>query len=331
MKYRLLNFLVCPCCKESFELKIYRETNGEIEDGELICKKCKKTYEINCGIPRILPDLLSESKEKTAKQFGWEWQNFSKMYKEYKKQFLNWIYPINQDFFRNKIVLDAGCGMGRLIYYSAKFGAKEVIGIDLSSAVDVAYEYTKDIPNAHIVQADIYNLPFKRDFDFIYCIGVLHHLPHPERGFRKLLEYLKPRGTVSAWVYGKEGNLLLKLLDPIRRHITSKMPLTILDLLSVIITLFLYPIIKLIYRPLNKLLTQRIVNHLPQNAFFYYLSDFRFRHIHLIIFDQFQAPIANYYTREEFGKWFTNADLKNIRISWHNRNSWKGCGELVVK
>ena len=54
----------------------------------------------------------------------------------------------------------------------------------------------------HVVQADIYNLPVKdNSFDFIFSLGVLHHLPDPELGYQLLIPLLKERGALFIWVY----------------------------------------------------------------------------------------------------------------------------------
>jgi len=327
MKLKLLKFLVCFSCGRPFKLEVYFKDN-EIKEGLLACTKCGKSYPIKNYIPRILPPQLNKQTKKTAESFTYEWKNFSNLYNQYKRQFLDWVFPIKPQFFKNKIILDAGCGVGRHVFHSARFGAKEVIGVDLSNSVDVAYQHVKRLPNVHIIQADIYNLPFKRDFDFIYSIGVLHHLPYPERGFRQLLKYLKANGKVFACVYGREGNKLLRGVLLLRR-ITTKLPLRLTEALSFLFMVFLFPTIRLIYRPLNnKKFTKRLAEALPQNAFFNYLSDFTFKQTHSIIFDQLFAPIANYYTKEEFSKWFKNAKLKDIVITQRNNNSWRGFGRL---
>ncbi|CCD22794.1 protein-arginine omega-N methyltransferase HMT1 NDAI_0A06400 [Naumovozyma dairenensis CBS 421] len=46
----------------------------------------------------------------------------------------------NKDFFKDKIVLDVGCGTGILSMFAAKHGAKHVIGVDMSSIIEMARE-----------------------------------------------------------------------------------------------------------------------------------------------------------------------------------------------
>ena len=315
MKLKLLDFIVCPKCKSEFKLEV-NEKDDEIKEGKLICNKCCTSYPVRNYIPRILLKL-DPIEKKTAKTFGYEWTNFSKLYDTYKQQFLDWIKPLKPSFFKNKVVLDAGCGVGRHVFYSAIFGAKDIIGIDFSNSVDVAYQHVKQFSNAHIIQSDIYNLPFKKPFDFIYSIGVLHHLPCPEKGFRKLIKHLKPKAHILIWVYGREGNLLLKTLLVLRK-LTIKLPFKINKLISLFILILLYPIL-LLYKPFKKI-------NLPHRDFLIYLSNFSLNQIHSIIFDQLIAPIANYYRKEEIEQWFTNAGLKNVLISCRNKNSWKGTG-----
>ncbi|SCU82862.1 LANO_0B07690g1_1 [Lachancea nothofagi CBS 11611] len=46
----------------------------------------------------------------------------------------------NKDLFKDKIVLDVGCGTGILSMFAAKSGAKHVIGVDMSSIIEMARE-----------------------------------------------------------------------------------------------------------------------------------------------------------------------------------------------
>lgn len=353
MKIGLLNKIVCIKCKNKLKLETFLKHDSEIMDGLLHCIKCKARYFIINGVPRMISDDLGaeflaqygdyfkkynlelpthsdKSKRKmvkTAKGFGYEWKMFSRIHSIYEEQFLDWISPIKKEFFKNKLVLDAGCGKGRHTYYAAKYGA-EVIGIDLSEAVDSAYQNTKHLKNAHIVQANIYELPFKDNlFDYMYSIGVLHHLPNPQAGFNSLLKHLKKGSPISAWVYGKENNGLLRIADPIRIGLFSHLPLPVNVALSWTFTILLWPFMKWLYPAIDKIIpSEGIKNKLPQWGFFIYLSKLNFEIIHSIIFDQMLAPIANYYTKDQFQRWFTEAKLRDVYITWRNRNSWRGLG-----
>ncbi len=44
----------------------------------------------------------------------------------------------NPHLFKDKIVLDVGCGTGILCMFAAKAGAKKVIGVDMSNIIDQA-------------------------------------------------------------------------------------------------------------------------------------------------------------------------------------------------
>src|SRR3989338_7881926 len=190
MKQRLLSYLACPFCGDSLELTIQQSEDEEITEG-VLQSACGRSFTITRSVPRMMTSL-SGLKQKTAKSFGFEWNTFVKMFTAYQENFLNYIAPIQENFFKDKLVLDAGCGVGRHTYWAAKFGAREVIGVDFSDAVDASYENTKNLPNVHIVQADIYHLPFKKEtFDFAFSIGVLHHLPDPEKGFQSIIPFVK--------------------------------------------------------------------------------------------------------------------------------------------
>ena len=49
----------------------------------------------------------------------------------------------NRHVFKDKIVLDVGCGTGILSMFAKKAGAKHVYGIDMSSIIDHAKEIVK--------------------------------------------------------------------------------------------------------------------------------------------------------------------------------------------
>ena len=57
----------------------------------------------------------------------------------------------NKHLFRDKVVLDVGCGTGILSMFAAKAGAKMVIGVDCSTIVEQAKEIVKENKMDHVI------------------------------------------------------------------------------------------------------------------------------------------------------------------------------------
>lgn len=329
MKERLLQYVVCPLCHSPFEMEAGRRDGEEIMDARLECTGCGRGYPVYRGIPRLLPPELEPEKERTASAFGWEWTNYVEMHPEYEAQFLDWIQPLGPEFFRDRVVLDAGCGIGRHAYFAARYGAREVIGMDLSAAVETSFRNFGRLPNAHVVQADIYNPPFRYrqeggDFDFVYSIGVLHHLPDPRAGFESLLRLVRPGGTIFGWVYGYENNAVVhRFINPVRKNVTTRLPHAAVNAISWPLAAALQATVKGVYRPLKG---TAVFERLPSAAYLYSLSGFGFRQNLSIVFDHLVAPTAYYIRREDYERWFTENGLEDVELSWRNENSWRGRG-----
>ena len=334
MKPKLLTYLVCPSCKTDLSLTSTKSENEEIIEGELSCSSCKRSFPITRGVPRF-SDLSSIEKEKqeTATNFGWQWTHFTQEDTLYADQLLGWLKPVTPDFFKDKVVIEGGCGKGRHTQLAAQWGARDVIGIDLSAAVDSAYASTRDLPNAHIVQTDIYNLPFKQAFDYAFSVGVLHHLPDPKAGFESLASKVKKGGYISAWVYGAENNeWITRWVNPVREKLTSKMNQRALLQLSKVPTVSVYLATKLIYGPLNRSKGgESIARHLFYNDYLKAIAPFGWREQHTIVFDHLVAPTAFYISRAEFETWWRDINAEDVVITWHNKNSWCGFGRLSNK
>ncbi|MBI5818650.1 MAG: methyltransferase domain-containing protein [Verrucomicrobia bacterium] len=332
MKRELLKWLVCPACVNAFRLEAVGAEDTEVIEGRLTCKGCGASYPILRGIPRILPATMIEEQQRTAGAFGWEWNRFSRLLglDLYTEQFLDWIAPLSAETVRGKLVLDAGCGMGRFSAVCSHLGAREVVAVDISRAVEAAWENTKHLSNVHVVQASIYDLPLRRevgDFEFVFSIGVLHHLPQPRAGFCSLARHLKPGGTLAAWVYGYENNeWVVRYINPIRLWITSRLPHRVLYILSMLIALPLQLMLKLVYAPTERVRALGFLKRLLPYKYFFWLSRFGFRHTHNVVFDHLVAPKADYLKHEEFAEWFDGAGLIDKTITARNENSWRGHG-----
>jgi SAM-dependent methyltransferase len=329
LKEKLLSYLVCPACNESLEMSVERVEQQEIMEGVLSCNACAASFPITRGIPRFAPLTEVESdKQATAANFGWQWQHFTEDDARYAEQFLGWISPVTPDFFRDRVVLEGGCGKGRHTQLAARWGAQDVVGIDLSAAVETAFDATRSLPNAHIIQADIYRLPLARKFDYAFSVGVLHHLPDPRGGFMSLASKVKPGGYLSAWIYGAENNeWITRFVDPVRERITSRLDQRVLLQLSKIPAAFMYVATKLVYGPLNRN-GSAVAKHLFYNDYLRAIAPFGWREQHLIVFDHLVAPTAFYIPRGEFDAWWRELGAREVTISWHNKNSWRGRGVM---
>lgn len=119
-------------------------------------------------------------------------------------------------------LLDAGTGIGPKVETMCRLSPGEVFGIDISDSVIAAYKNTRHLPNAHIIQADLFYPPFKKNlFNFIICDGVIHHTPDPRKGFLALSRYLVHNGIFSLHVYKKMGPIREFTDDFIRAHSTE--------------------------------------------------------------------------------------------------------------
>ena len=256
---------------------------------------------------------------RTAAAFGYSWTHYPRDNPYTEEQWRDWIEPLGEGDFQGKVVLDAGCGLGGFAEYARRWGARVVVGVDLSEAIDAAHDRLDG--RVELVQGDIYRLPLApAAFDVAYSIGVLHHLPDPESGFRSVAAAVRPGGLVFAWVYGRENNgWIVYGLDPLRKHLFSRLPR---PLLKWGVALPLAAIVRAF------VMLARRVSSLPYGEYLRWLGRREFGYTHGVVFDHLVAPVAHYVRRDEFEGWFRRAGLVEIRISWRNRNSWRGVGRV---
>jgi SAM-dependent methyltransferase len=110
-------------------------------------------------------------------------------------------------FFRpRQRLLEVGPGSG----FNTRFMAENTDGIvfacDVSDAAYTTFGNTRDLPNCHVVRADLMELPFPDHyFDFIIADGVLHHTPNTRQAVEALYRKLQPGGQFFFYVYKQMG------------------------------------------------------------------------------------------------------------------------------
>lgn len=251
----------------------------------------------------------------SSERFGYEWDKYSFMTSVYEDQFRNWISPLAEADFKGRSVLDAGCGMGRNSYWPIRWDAKDVTAFDLDPrTVARARENLKQFQNTKILQKSIFEIDWKNEFDIAMSIGVIHHLEDPKKALELIVQSLKPGGILLVWVYCKERNeTYLKIVNPIRLRITSRLPLPLVHFLCYFLSIPLWAFVKTFRGP---------GQYLKQ------LSKFDLWHIHSIAFDQLIPSVANYWSHEEVHELFGDIGLKSFTIHRPpNHQGWTVIGQ----
>lgn len=352
MRPRLLELLRCPLCQGRLELTaLGGSDDGDVVDGLLTCS-CGSTYPVVNTIPRMVANAhelfpafaqqhgnasgnpaaknageaaLPIELAKTQKSFGYQWTTFSEMACDFRENFWNYLRPATPEFLKGRLGLDAGCGFGRHIYQAATHGA-EMIGMDFSCAIDASYQNTKHLPNVHLVQGDIYAPPFAPGtFDFVYSVGVLHHLPDPGRGAKSLSGLVRQGGTMFVWLYSKKRRITNRCLEAVRA-VTTRLPHRLVKWLSFVGAVVDRYLFVLPYRAMRRLpgvgsWLDRAM--LPRVRLY---SQYPFQVLHADWFDRLAAPIRFYYDGPEVVQLLREAELSDVSVEPTGLYGWRGCG-----
>lgn len=231
MKIELLELLRCPRSSQRLVLQKKQEDIASLEAGWLVSEDGRYRYPIRNSIPRFVPE------NNYADSFGVQWNLFRKTQLDSHSG-----HPISANRFwtatgwspselKGRWVLDVGCGAGRFVEVALNAGAN-VVAVDYSSAVDACYANLREHPRLHVVQGDIYALPFaKGSFDFVYCLGVLQHTPNVAKAFAALPPVVRNGGRLCVDFYAKtwKSALLPKYwLRPFTRRMPQHVLLALL-------------------------------------------------------------------------------------------------------
>ena len=255
------------------------------------------------------------NQNQTIKDFGEQWLRYRDNEGFYGslELFSDMISPfLKLGEIKNCRVAEIGSGTGRIVNMLLAAGAKHVIAVEPSDAYEVLCRNILAPERVTSIKIPGDQLPAYGDLDYIFAIGVLHHIPDPAPVVEAAFEALRPGGQFLVWLYGKEGNgLYLALIAPLR-VLTKRLPHYVLATL-----------VEIIYWPL--LFYVKFCRRLPlplRGYMLFVLEKMSPEKRRLIIYDQLNPSYAKYYTQVEAKKLLSDWKFENIRIHHRHGYSW---------
>jgi SAM-dependent methyltransferase/uncharacterized protein YbaR (Trm112 family) len=362
----LLGLIVCPRCRQRFTLDVFTDASatsvgaeGEIVDGALRCSGCAESFPIIAGIPRLLPpSLLAQLRSRHPSFFAMHPEfatdvgadhALAETLESFTRQRLDLDLPgpaLAEQWHRNlqrnlgdalslaelrgRRVLDVGCGFGRHLYAASDHGA-EIVGIDLSGGVEIAYRNTRGRPNVHIVQGDVHDRPLRDGiFDVVWSFGVLHHMPDPAAGFRTLVDFARPGvGLIAIWVYGYRGMRLtyrlshMRALHAVTRTLSGPGRLRVSHAVAAVLTVLYWEPL----RALGALGLGALTRRLPLADYVRHSWSARVAGVH----DRLSTPITHFHDRDELVDWLREARLTDVRVADTDGRGWRASGRRAAQ
>lgn len=259
--------------------------------------------------------------ESVVAGFGDEWSRFDQgtlpesELRELFEEYFD-IFPWDE-LPGNAIGLDVGCGSGRWARLVAARVAK-LICVDASAqAAAVASRNLQSSPNCEIMVASVDEMPIPDEsVDFVYSLGVLHHVPDTAAGLRSCVAKLKRGGPMLVYLYYALDNRPLwfraiwRLSNPVRLLI-SRLPHALRYGLSQILA-------ALVYWPLARL--AHLLAKRGRDVGAWPLSYYRDRSFYVMrndVLDRFGTRLEQRFSRRQIAKMMSDAGLERIRFSEH--------------
>lgn len=285
------------------------------------------------SIASFIIDNDNNIDEKTIQSFGEEWMKFNSFTQEeiciagsqyfdiVKQEYLN----------KNTNVLDLGCGSGRWTKFIAS-RVKLVEAIDPSDAVFSAFNLNQNEKNVRVTRASVANIPFADEsFDFVICLGVLHHIPDPQKALLNLVKKMKMGGYALLYIYYNLDNrgVLYKRLfkcSVYPRIFISKMPKNTKKLTCDLIAVFIYLPLIFIAKSIKFIFpTTKTYKKWPLS---YYIGK-SFNIIRNDALDRFGTPLEQRFSKNEIANMMNNCGLSEIKFS-ENAPFWHVLGKRVI-
>ena len=110
------------------------------------------------------------------------------------------VTPFDLNDIKDKIIMEVGVGSGRISNNLLKFDPKILYGIEPSKAIEVARKNIKS-NKIELINSKGENLNFSNKMDYVFSLGVIHHISEFENAIKKCLFLLKPNAPMLFYFY----------------------------------------------------------------------------------------------------------------------------------
>lgn len=258
-------------------------------------------------------------KTQTIKDFGDQWIRYTdnEGYYGSLELFSDTLSPfLKAEDLKNRKVAEIGGGTGRIVNMLLESGVRHVVAVEPSDSFDVLVRNIRNPERVACLKITGDQLPAYGDLDYIFSIGVIHHIPNPKPVVEAAFRALRPGGQFLVWLYGKEGNeFYLFFVNPLR-VITKHLPHFAL---AGLVWMIYYPLVSYIVLcrrfplPLSKYLLS-IFEKMPAEK------------RRLIIYDQLNPYYAKYYKKPEAEGLLLDSGFINVRSHHRHGYSWTVIG-----
>jgi SAM-dependent methyltransferase len=254
--------------------------------------------------------------EQTVADFGRQWTAYrdSDGYYGSVAIFRDMFGPLlSPEELEGRRVMEIGSGTGRIAAILLGAGVAHLVAVEPSAAFDVLSERLRgQADRVTLLRLTGDAVPPRGDLDYVFSIGVLHHIPDPEPVVRAAYSALRPGGRIAIWLYGREGNAAyLAAVAPVRA-ITRRLPHPVLAGLVRLVDVPLLAYVALcraLPLPLARYMREVVARLDPSKR-------------RLTVYDQLNPAYAKYYTRDEACSLLARAGFQDIAVHHRHGYSW---------
>ena len=259
---------------------------------------------------------MEDKSQKTIEDFGSQWQRYPEFdgYLGSKELLEDTLAPfVKIEDLDDKRVAEIGSGAGRFSTMLLDSDIEHLLALEPSAAFQVLSKNLASYGDrVKCVNKDGAHIPADNPFDYIFSIGVIHHIPNAREVIHAALQALKPGGKIVIWLYSYEGNeLYINLVEPLRK-LTHKLPPAVLSFVSYILAFFLF-----IYASMCRVVRLPMYDYMRK-----VILKLSWRHKMLTVYDQLNPMYTKYYTRDEAATLLEEAGFKMVKTHFRHGYSW---------